>query len=419
MASDEAKRLHARRIQASQEYKGVLAEVEGRAFSVDERTKLDTLDKEMADLDARIKSTLDADKRSAEADDAFAALEKRNAQPGMAPLGSGWLVSPDVQAWSETRSGSHTVEVGRQRRGPINTRTLLSNSTNSASATVPVDFYDTLISYLIEVSGILQTGPTVLNTAGGETLQIPTVQAHPTANTAAQAGAIAVSDPTFALKTLAAQKFGTSLYVARELIDDTAVDLLGYLAMACGRALGNTFGSALLLGGNGISGGLISSTSVAVTSAPSASIATAAGQVAGGPSYKDLVTLQYSVIAPYRQSRSCYWLASDQSLGQLRLLTDTVGRPLWEPSTVLGSPDMILGKPIVADPFMPGFGAGNKSLAFGDFSQYFVRLVGGLRFERSDDFSFDTDRVAFRALLRGDGNLADANAIKLFQGNAN
>lgn len=415
MASDEAKRLHGRRTQAAVEYKGVLGEAEGRAFTPDERTKLDALNNEMNDLDGRIKSVLDADKRSAEADDAFAALDKRDADRSSAPAGFAYLTSPEVRSFAATKHGDAHVDIKRQSQAPINLRTLMSVA-NSASATVPIDFYDQLISYLIEVSGILQTGPSVMNTAGGETIQIPIVNAHPSASSAAQAGLIPTSDPSFGLKALGAIKFGTSLSVARELIDDTAVDLLGYLAMACGRALGNTFGSALINGTNGITGGLIPSVSVAVTGAVPSAVASASGQVSGGPSYKDLVSLQYSVIAPYRQSRSCYWLASDQSLGQLRLLTDTVGRPLWEPSTVLGSPDMILGKPIVADPFMQAFGTGNKSLAFGDFSQYFVRLVGGLRFERSDDFQFGNDLVTFRALLRGDGNLADANAIKVFVG---
>jgi HK97 family phage major capsid protein len=62
------------------------------------------------------------------------------------------------------------------------------------------------------------------------------------------------------------------------------------------------------------------------------------------------------------------------------------------------------------------FGHSNVSVLFGDFSQYFVRLVGGIRFERSDDFQFGNDLVTFRALIRGDGNLADANAIKSFVG---
>jgi HK97 family phage major capsid protein len=414
MASDEAKRLHERRVQAKMEYKSVLADAEGRAFTVDERTKLDTLDTELGDLDKRIKSVLEADTRSNESNAAFAELESRQRTSGLTPLGSSLIAAPDVQAWADLKHGHSVIDVRRAQRGSINTRTLLS--TGSSSATIPVDFYDQLIAYLIEVSGLLQTGPTVLNTAGGETLQIPTVTAHPTAATAAQGGTIPSGDPTFAQKTLGAQKFGWTGSLARELIDDTAVDLLGYLAMAAGRALGNSFGQSLLLGGNGITAGLVPSVSTTVTGAASGSIATAQGQVVGGPSYGNLVDLEYSVIAPYRQSRSCYWLAADQSIGQLRKLTDTVGRPIWEPSTVLGSPDLLLGKPLVADPYMALFAHNNVSVLFGDFSQYFVRLVGGIRFERSDDFQFGNDLVAFRALIRGDGNLADANAIKGFMG---
>jgi len=128
--------------------------------------------------------------------------------------------------------------------------------------------------------------------------------------------------------------------------------------------------------------------------------------------------MEYSVIAPYRQSRSCYWLAADQTIGALRKLVDANSRPIWEPSAVLGAPDLLLGKPLVSDPFMPALPVVTGAvypIAFGDFSQYFVRLVGGLRFERSDDFAFGSDLVTFRALLRADGNWGDTHAVKLFQ----
>jgi HK97 family phage major capsid protein len=203
--------------------------------------------------------------------------------------------------------------------------------------------------------------------------------------------------------------------VARELIDDSGVDLLGYLAMQAGRAIGNLFGTSLINGGSSISGGLIPQSSVGVTGGL-ASAVSGAGAAQGGAVYSSLVDLEYSVIAPYRQSRSCYWLAADKTIGSFRKLVDTNNRPVWEPSAVLGSPDLLLGKPIVADPFMPAVASNALSIAFGDFSQYFIRLVGGVRFERSDDFAFGTDLVTFRAILRGDGNLVDTSAIKLFKG---
>jgi hypothetical protein len=50
---------------------------------------------------------------------------------------------------------------------------------------------------------------------------------------------------------------------------------------------------------------------------------------------------------------------------------------------------------------------------FGDFSRYFVRLVGGIRFERSDEYAFNADLITYRALLRGDGALMDTTgAVK-------
>ena len=70
-------------------------------------------------------------------------------------------------------------------------RTLITTTT-SGGYLVPTDFYDTLIAHLIEVSGVMQAGPTVINTAGGESLQIPKTTSHSLAASAAQAGPIAI-----------------------------------------------------------------------------------------------------------------------------------------------------------------------------------------------------------------------------------
>jgi HK97 family phage major capsid protein len=178
------------------------------------------------------------------------------------------------------------------------------------------------------------------------------------------------------------------------------VDLIGYLAMQAGRAIGNAFGADLVTGtGTGQPTGLIANATSGVTS-------TNTGH-SGALVYADLVNLEYSVIAPYRQSRSCYWIAADKTIGSFRLIVDSNSRPIWEPSVVLGSPDLLLGKPLVADPYMPALATSSKSLCFGDFAQFFVRLVGPVRFERSDDYQFNTDLVTFRAVIRGDGTLVD------------
>ena len=434
MASEVTKRLRDRRLNVWEQCKALadLAATENRAFTAEEQGKWDVLNEEMDNLDTRIKAALDAEQRSAEADQAFNRLhadaegKKLAAQPGVqvlnaelrkfllgetrgnAPGGAFEVKRPDN---SRINWNYGPINLAEMRKAEAEYRTLISTAATSGGNLVPTDFYDQLIAHLIEVSGILQTGPTVLNTAGGENLQIPKTTAHSSAQLTAQAGSLPTSDPAFGLVTLGAFKYGILLQVARELLDDSGVDLVGYLAMQAGRALGNKFGSDLVTGtGTTMPNGLISTATASVTGATG---------VAGVPRYQDLVNLEYSVIAPYRQSKSCYWMARDATVGGFRLILDSSNRPIWEPSMVLGSPDLLLGKPLVADPFMPAVATGGKSVAFGDFSQFFVRIVGPVRFERSDDFLFGSDLVAFRALIRGDGTLVDqTGAIKLYQGAA-
>jgi HK97 family phage major capsid protein len=424
VASEVAKRLRDRRMNVWNEAKGIAesAAEENRSFTPDEQGKWEALQEELGNIDTRLKAVLDTEKRAKEADDAYDELSGRKAERSTQQAGGTQYVE-ELRRWARGEEGSKSVfEVRRQAAGPVNYRVLTTagaGAGTNASGIIPTDFYDQLIAYLIEVSGIMQCGPTVLNTGGGETLQIPKALTHTTATSAGQNASLPTADPTFTLTTLGAQKFGVLIQVARELIDDTAVDLLGYLAMSAGRALGNSFGTSLVNGTNGISGGLTSlaGATPAVTGGLTSAIS-GNGVATGGATYANLVDMEYSVIAPYRQSRSCYWLAADKTVGSFRKLTDNNGRPVWEPSAVLGAPDLLLGKPLVADPYMPAIGTSALSIAFGDFAQYFIRLVGGVRFERSDDFAFGSDLVTFRALLRGDGTLVDTNAIKMFKGGA-
>jgi hypothetical protein len=63
---------------------------------------------------------------------------------------------------------------------------------------------------------------------------------------------------------------------------------------------------------------------------------------------------------------------------------------------------------------MPAMANTAESLAFGDMSKRFIRIVNGVRFERSDEFRFQNDLVAFRCILRLDGALVGTGAVKTF-----
>ncbi len=291
-------------------------------------------------------------------------------------------------------------------------RDLTKGTATAGGHTVGTGFYAQLVDHLIEVSGVMQAGPTVLITDRGDSLPIPRTTAHSTATSEiAEAAAITESDPAFNQLVLNAYKYGVIVQVSYELMEDTYVDLLGYLAMQAGRAVGNAFGTRLVTGTG-------TSQPQGVATAATTGVTGGAG-VAGAFTGDNLIDLFYSVIAPYRNSPACGWLMRDTTLAAARKLKDTQGQYLWQPSLQVGAPDTLLGKPVFTDPAVAAVAVSAKSVLFGDMSRYFVRQVKDIRFERSDQFAFNADLTTFRCVLRGDGGLADTTgAVKAFVGNA-
>lgn len=402
--SDYIRQLHEKRMCAWEQAKAVLdvAAGEKRELTAEEETTYQRANEDIGVLDERIKTYIDAEARKADAEKQFAEIAK--VAPVQARSGM-----DELRAFARGESGR--VYEARPN-GRVDFRTLSKLSAGAGLNTVKTSFYERLIQHLIENSGVLQTSPTVLTTATGEALQIPKTTAHSSnASIVAEAGTLSANEPTFGQVTLDAFKYGFLMQVSHELINDTSVDLDGYLAMQAGRALGNGFGAHLVTGtGSSQPHGVLTASSAGVTG-------TAA--VAGVFTADNLIDLYYSVIAPYRSSASCAWLMRDATVAAVRKLKDTTNQYLWQPGLQAGAPDMLLGKPVYTDPNVPAVAADAKSVLFGDFSTYFVRHVEGIRFERSDDYAFNTDVVTFRTLLRGDGDQIDTTgALKHFVGGA-
>jgi len=227
---------------------------ENRELTAEEQGTWERMMEELDRIDGKLEGVLNAEKRAADTDAAFDAIGKRPADRTASALmnaSNGRDLNTEIRSFLKGEQGApRFMDINHNAAlGPINYRVLQTN-TAAASALLPTDFYDQLIAHLIEVSGVMQAGPTVLNTAGGENLQIPKTTAHSASSglTAAQATTLPSSDPTMALATLGSYKYGILLQVARELLDDSGVDLLGYLAMQAGRAIGNKFGSDLVTG---------------------------------------------------------------------------------------------------------------------------------------------------------------------------
>jgi HK97 family phage major capsid protein len=119
-------------------------------------------------------------------------------------------------------------------------------------------------------------------------------------------------------------------------------------------------------------------------------------------------SLYGSVAEPYTLSPATAFLLRNATKTAIANLKTTAGDPVG--TTYLANPPA----PFLVDPFVSAMGANAESVVFGDWSRYVVRIAGGFRYERSDDFAFQNDLISFRAIIRLDGALVDSNALKTF-----
>jgi HK97 family phage major capsid protein len=102
----------------------------------------------------------------------------------------------------------------------------------------------------------------------------------------------------------------------------------------------------------------------------------------------------------------------------MRLLQDGAGNFVFQPSMADMTPDRVLGFPLYENPAMADTATSAVSVIAGHFPSYYVRTVGGIRLDRSDDFAFSSDLVTFRCSYRVDGNLPQTSHVKKFTGAA-
>jgi HK97 family phage major capsid protein len=399
--SEIADRLLEKRANIGLEMTALLthAESENRDLDATEQVSYAKMNDDLDSLRARADRLNADEKATAETEEAMRSLSARRV--------TGPTADADDSELRKFMRGESRSFVAAPTTAEM--RDLTSITTASGGATVPKSFYGELYQHMIQNAALLQFA-TVIRTTGGEPLEFPVTTAHSSAALTAENTAISESDPVFATRTLNGYQYATLIQAPRQLVDDTGVDLEGYLSAQAGRAVGNALGAHLVAGsGSSQPTGLMTSTTLGVTGANAA---------VGAFTADNLIDLYYSVISSYRNSPSAAWLMRDQTLATVRKLKGSDNNYLWVPG-LAGAPDTILGTPVATDPNVAAVGLGARSVAFGDMSAYYVRLAGGIRFERSDEFAFNTDQVTFRCLVRGDGVLLDqTGAVKHFIGGA-
>ena len=226
---------------------------------------------------------------------------------------------------------------------------------------VPDEFERKLIDALEEES-IFRQMATVIKTSNGDR-KIPIVTSKGEAVWMDEEQQYSLSDDAFGQASLSAYKLGTAIKISEELLNDSVFDLPSY------------------------------------TSTTGASI-----------TFDDVMELFYSLRSPYR--KKAVWVLNDSTVKALRKLKDNTGNYIWNPSVQAGVPDTILNRPYKTSSYVPEIKAGNKCMAFGDFSYYWVADRQGRSFKRLNELFAMTGQVGFLASQRLDGKLILPEAIK-------
>lgn len=273
--------------------------------------------------------------------------------------------------------------------------------------TVPEGFRARIIETMKAFGNVRQVAE-VIETEAGNTLPWPTND--DTANVGAilaENTQVTEQDVTLGTANLEAYVYTSKLVrVSLQLLQDAGIDIEGFLSRKLGERISRIQNQHFTTGtGTAQPDGIQTNAAVGKTGA--------AGQVTT-VTYDDLVDLMFSVDEAYQANAR--WMMRAAALGAVRKLKDASNRPLWEPSLQAGTPDLLLGKPIVANPDMPAPAASVKSILYGDYrAGYVIRDVLGMQLLRLEERYADYLQVGFLAFARADGTQQDASAYKAYQ----
>lgn len=269
--------------------------------------------------------------------------------------------------------------------------------------TVPDEFERKLVEAL-EGNNIFRGMATVIRTSSG-TRKIPIAEDTGEASWIDEGEEIPESDTTFGQTMLSAYKLGTMIKISNELLNDSAFDLASYIARRFGVRMGNAEERAFITGdGVGKPLGLLddAGAKVGVTAAKTTAI-----------SFDEIFQLYYALKAPYRKKAE--FLCNEALVLQLMTIKDNNGNYIWKPGLDIGKPDTLLNRPLKTSAFMPEVAAGNKVMAFGDYSYYWIADRQNRTFRRLNELYARTDQVGFLTTQRVDGKLILPEAVQVLQ----
>jgi HK97 family phage major capsid protein len=247
-------------------------------------------------------------------------------------------------------------------------KTMTAGSATDGGVTVPKSIYNVIQKQLVDISPMRSVA---------RVLSVATPDFHiPYSKGGTTSGWVGESDVRGATNTSSiveiVPNFG-ELYalpvVSNQLVEDSQFDINGYVAGEAATEFARAEGAAFL-NGTGVKQPIgILAAPFAATADKTRAFGTAqslTSSVVGGMNADDLIAMTGALKAGFRANAK--WLMTKATKTAIRSLKDSYGQYLLVTSLVAGTPDTLLGYPIVEMEDMPEIGAGNLSVLFGDFA---------------------------------------------------
>lgn len=315
---------------------------------------------------------------------------------------------PDAKTGGDTKTGRATDEYRKAFWNGMRNKVLsyevqnaLTIGTDSEGGCLVPDEYEKKLVEALEEEVFFRNLATVIKTSSGDR-KIPIVTSKGEAAWIDEGGQFPESDDSFGQTTISAFKLATMIKVSDELLNDSVFNIEQYISREFGRRIGTKEEEAFFIGdGKGKPTGIFNATGGAET-----------GVTSTGTSitFDDVMDLYYSLRAPYRNK--AVWLLNDSTVKAIRKLKDGNGNYIWQPSVREGEPDKILNRPYRTSIYVPELAAGNRVMAFGDYSYYWIADRQGRSFKRLNELYATTGQVGFLASERVDGKLILSEAVK-------
>ena len=288
-------------------------------------------------------------------------------------------------------------------------RAMTGVDTGLGQATVPTDTFNTIYDLLLEYGDFSTLG---VERVGARTNVLPVATSRPqfcwigSQSSLAEGSTITSGAFTGSQVLLIVQTLAVLMYIARELLQDSTVDLAPYVIRQMIQSTDWGLDTAAFIGtGNQdtTNAGYVGIFNAALANTNLAYVAGAGRTSVGALKLDDFVATMLTVNAQVL-NRKPQWWSHPQNIARAALIRDNNGRPIfqtWQEVPNPGSIGSILGHPVHPTAIAPNVdGANTTPFVFGDPEGQAVGIRADLELATSSDIGFPQNLLAYRALLR-------------------